>query len=449
MEFNSISDRHFKNGAWPPPKIVAKEIPSIGADKVFLALYKQLYYRHLHWHLQGRVTVYVRFDSWEAYCNLFKTLVEAPAGTVIPEEWLYDIVDEFIYQFRLFGQYRTKQDDMSEEEFALLTHDNNVTKWNIRKVQEVLFNVTQGSGIFSVSSAAADSNVQQAPAASIEKLGYFALVGLCRLQLVLGDYHTTLALHKVLASEALRQLTHVHACNVMVRYCNGVACLMTRRYAEAAKIFSSALMYTKRVGAHNSHHHKMILKQSDKMLHLLAIAHSLCPGVTIADGARKMLHSKMERGLQQLQSGGSNSLDSYVQIFKQGMPRFLNPHPGMGMDPSQQQVNLFISEVRHHHQLPKIHTLLKLYRTLSLTKLNDLGHDIATDENVEKLRCQLICLKFKTRQDSDLGNAFSGTHFWLDNAMIHVDQEQKKRNFAGFFMHHLEKLGDVVSDMRR
>jgi hypothetical protein len=38
----------------------------------------------------------------------------------LPSQWLWDIIDEFIYQFQSFCQYRSKLKNKSEEELALL-----------------------------------------------------------------------------------------------------------------------------------------------------------------------------------------------------------------------------------------------------------------------------------------------------------------------------------------
>lgn len=38
----------------------------------------------------------------------------------LPNQWLWDMVDEFVYQFQSFCQYRAKMKSKTEAEIALL-----------------------------------------------------------------------------------------------------------------------------------------------------------------------------------------------------------------------------------------------------------------------------------------------------------------------------------------
>lgn len=38
----------------------------------------------------------------------------------LPNQWLWDMVDEFVYQFQSFCQYRAKMKSKTEQEIALL-----------------------------------------------------------------------------------------------------------------------------------------------------------------------------------------------------------------------------------------------------------------------------------------------------------------------------------------
>jgi len=437
VEFHMISERYFKSTSWPPPQAIASQCSH---DKVFLALYTELYFRHLHWKLADQIDIYQRFNSWLAYQNLFSTLCEAPADMVLPEEWLYDIVDEYIYQFQAFCRYRSSE-NLSDAEVALLR--DNGANWDMSLVLQTLKKVTDCSGLFNVKM---DS---KAPTTTMQKMGYFSLVGLVRMQLLLGDYHTTMKLLAILDTHRLKQFVNVNACYVSLHYFRGFAMLMTRQYGEAVKIFSKMLLFIERIGVfkgQRSHHNSMIRKKHEKMVCLLAISHALCPGLPLPDSLRKLLDEKMEVKLMQMKSSEGVALDNYEQIFRYGCPKFITTATRMTEnEASEHQTQLFMNEVRHHHQLPKIYNLLKLYRTLSLTKLATLDSACASKQDVEKLRRQLICLKHKTRADSSAGSgAFSGTHFWMDNTTVHVIQQQTRRNYGGFFMRHLEKLDDIA-----
>ena len=44
---------------------------------------------------------------------------------------------------------------------------------------------------------------------------------------------------------------------------------------------------------------------------------------------------------------------------------------------------------------------------------------------------------------------YSDVHFWMDNDMVHIDEERKTRHFGAFFINHLERFELVISDIER
>lgn len=49
----------------------------------------------------------------------------------LPNQWLWDMVDEFVYQFQSFCQYRAKMRNKTEQEIALLKqYQQVVAKFN-------------------------------------------------------------------------------------------------------------------------------------------------------------------------------------------------------------------------------------------------------------------------------------------------------------------------------
>ena len=96
--FNKLTDRYYKNMPWPPAEAIS---PLVNGDWQFLLLYKELYYRHIYSKLQP--TLAQRIESWHSYCALFEHLLSAdvPLKLELPNQWLWDIVDEFIYQFQV------------------------------------------------------------------------------------------------------------------------------------------------------------------------------------------------------------------------------------------------------------------------------------------------------------------------------------------------------------
>ena len=52
---------------------------------------------------------------------------DGPVGLELPEQWLWDILDEFIYQFQSFSVWRSKVKNKTEEEIILLAEGSQVS----------------------------------------------------------------------------------------------------------------------------------------------------------------------------------------------------------------------------------------------------------------------------------------------------------------------------------
>ena len=89
--------------SWPPVEMVAGLVDN---DHVFCLLYKELYYRHIYAKLTP--TLEQRCESWDNYCSLFGIILHGNVNMVLPVQWLWDMIDEFIYQYQSFHQYQVR-----------------------------------------------------------------------------------------------------------------------------------------------------------------------------------------------------------------------------------------------------------------------------------------------------------------------------------------------------
>ena len=51
---------------------------------------------------------------------------DGPVTLQLPDQWLWDILDEFIYQFQSFSVWRSKVKSRTEEELSLLIEGSQV-----------------------------------------------------------------------------------------------------------------------------------------------------------------------------------------------------------------------------------------------------------------------------------------------------------------------------------
>ena len=119
--FQTLSERLFKDTPWPSVDAVAHYVDN---DHVFCLLYREMWFRHLYARLSP--TLKQRIDSWDNYCSLFQVVLHGVVNMQLPNQWLWDMVDEFVYQFQSFCQYRAKMKNKTEQEIALLTQFDQV-----------------------------------------------------------------------------------------------------------------------------------------------------------------------------------------------------------------------------------------------------------------------------------------------------------------------------------
>jgi len=159
-----------------------------------------------------------------------------------------------------------------------------------------------------------------------------------------------------------------------------------------------------------------------------------------------------------MQKNSNSAFGYYEDLFACGVPKLV-PHPATpdysskinhDQESIRRHVLVFKQGVKQQLKLPAIRSFLKLYRSIGLKKLASFENPDKPD--IEKLRRQLTCLKQKVRVDqsqSKSNRSFADVHFWLDDTMVHIDEEKRTKHFGGFFIHHLEKLEGVVKDLEQ
>merc|ERR1719499_1393226 len=191
--FPKLTEQYYKTSAWPEAEEIAPYVND--EDPVFLNLYRELCFRHIYARVQGGPTVEQRFESYYNYCKLFNYILSAdtPVNLELPNQWLWEIIDEFIYQFQAFSQFRSKLSKKTEDEIEILKRNPKV--WNVHSVLNVLHSLVDKSNINKQLEVYNSQGNPDAVAGDFGRhslykmLGYFSLVGLLRLHSLLGDFY--------------------------------------------------------------------------------------------------------------------------------------------------------------------------------------------------------------------------------------------------------------------
>ncbi|KAG1650108.1 Eukaryotic translation initiation factor 3 subunit L [Nymphon striatum] len=391
---------------------------------------------------------------------------DGPIPLELPHQWLWETIDEFIYQFQSFSLYR-KSNKKSENEMDMLKNSPKI--WNVHSVLNVLHSLVDKSNInrqLEVYSSGGnpDSVAGDFGHHSLYKmLGYFSLVGLLRLHSLLGDYYQAIKVLENIELNKKSLYSRVPACQITTYYYVGFAYLMMRRYADTIRTYSNILLYiqrTKQMFQQKTYQCDQINKQTEQMYTLLAICLVLHPQ-RIDESVHSQLKEKFADRMQKMQKGDTQEFEN---AFTFACPKFLSPvpptydgtpAPGTNKEPFNLQLAVFLEEVQQQINLPTIRSFLKLYTAMPISQL---AAYMGVEE--ESFRSNLLCFKHKmknvvwTKGTSGLEGEFqSGSEldFYVDKDMIHIADTKVARRYGDFFIrqiHKFHEMNNMLSELK-
>lgn len=459
--FTTLSEHFFKTITWPSADLISEHFQQ---DQAFSMLYNELYFRHMFSKMNPSLAQ--RIDSWNNYCSLFELFLnDGFVDHDLPSSWLWDMIDEFIYQFESWCQYRSKLKSKSPEEINYLSDNHEV--WSVQLVLRLLHYLVIKSNIISWlvnggpigSSDPDDANFDISSLGVYRYIGYFSIIGLLRVNTLLGDYRLALMVLQPLEFDGSTALfTHVTACHVSVYYYMGFCYIMLRRYEDAARVFSSTVLHIGRI-KHNhtrSYQYEQINKRIDQMISLLALCISFKPQ-HVDESTMAIIRDKAGDRLQRLRQGEPQA---YEELFSYASPKFVNPAPpdydvieDTNMEAAKLQCRLFMEEVKSQLLLPDIRSYLKLYTTIEIDKLAKL-----MDVNESDARSSLHALKHRSwtfRGSFDLPplegefSTSSDVGFYVDSNVVHISDVRQASRYGEYFIDNISKLDDLHLLLRR
>jgi len=172
----------------------------ISGDPLFLVFYKELYYRHIYSRFAGAITFDQRRGSWENYCKLLELVIDdlekgEDLSIGLPPQLIWDILDEFIYHYQVFTQFRSKAKKVQKDAEIQLLKDNPEV-FDTPKVLDYLHRLVRASKIDEYLSDPSNPKGLTGGAFTDETtrlFGYYGLMQLLRMHSLLGDYQ--MAMH--------------------------------------------------------------------------------------------------------------------------------------------------------------------------------------------------------------------------------------------------------------
>lgn len=358
FEFKRISEEHFKNKAWPRPEVIFHIFPS---DDLFQCLYRELYYRHMYLKLEPK-SIDLQ-NSFKSYYFLFRCLSELGDISFIPSHWIWDMLDEFVFQFQWRWSKTEKQGQavaQSSNVQSTLSNSNGgqssgTTPWSLHSVLSVLRNLVVVSGVcvstnsqcVIESEEVSSSTKFFSPGAGSDsidplvRLGWFALVSIVRIYTLCGDF-----------SQALKTITFMsHKFHKSSLFSSEPACIITfcryagfvgfylKRYTLARTILSHGVMVywrSKNILNTGTFHLELATKRFEQMLAMLAVLSVSEGGKKIDDSVNRLVNEKYMDRIKRLQNRDSNTLRELYFFFcpKLVMAASFSVHSGTALSES-------------------------------------------------------------------------------------------------------------------
>jgi translation initiation factor 3 subunit L len=466
--FPEITERFFAEKMWPDERVVERVVGS--DNRLFIILYKELYFRDLYTRMSRGPSLGHRYDSYMNYQELFSEILNQqtnkPVNLQLPNVWLWDIIDEFVYQFQAFCLYKANPGKRSAEEvedLAEIEHTQNA--WNIYPVLNILYSLLVKSQINDQLKAIREGNNPDDVANEYGrhdlyfKLGYFSLIGLLRTHVLLGDYHQALQTVEFLEIDPKGLYNTVPSCLVTLHYFVGFSHMMMRNYGEATKIFVNCLLYIQRTQnlqqqqtqQKKNTKYDVIGKTNEQLFHLLAICLTLQPQ-RIDESLQSQLHERCGDRMLRMSNG---DIEEFPNAFQQGCPKFLSPTTvvyegaNLSKEPLTRQCNAFLEGIESQIALPILRGYLKLYTTLPVKKLASFMDVPNTDAGLDSFIGKLMTFKMivnelgKETIDRYDDDSTTDLDFYVDKDMIIVADTKVGRRIGEYFIKHIIKLREV------
>ena len=467
--FNELQDKYYKDIPWPDETAIA---PLCSDNSFFQMLYKELTMRHLHG--LKLATVNDRIDGYYHFLEMFDFILqwgnEMPYQ--IPLEWLFDIINEFVYQFQAYWQYVGRSADLAQEDIKII--EENPDAWKPSLVLWYLQELQAASVIKEAIVADRDGKpLPERPNQILHMLGYFAIIGECRVHLMIGDYISALKAVDVIDFSQPGLFSRVRTCHVMLFYCTGFAYMMLKRFHDATRIFGTMIVFLQRANRQAGNvFQKFVKKKHDQMLHLLALMQSVSSDLKVDTSVQKKINEVVENtfGIQSTEEGVYKK--AYESLFKYGGPKFIIPskpdYTKVSTTNSYDEARFaqskpFISELCERKNVNEIAFYLKLYTTVTIKKLVTLLSKDTDKEPLteQKVISRLLCLKNKSMDTIwKSGSPLSGkkistgeVHFYIKGESVHITNTDKltdkSNSYIGrYFIEHTQNFDKVTTDIQ-
>lgn len=425
---------------WPAPQAVKGLFKDQQVEQVY-----QLHYARSHQNQWFKVVS----RSWDFHGDAFKTFVSSEARVDLPNAWIWDVVDEFVYQLGQSRNFRRKTDPAQQQQQQPQQPQPQVAGWSVLESIARLEEVVEKSNIKALLEDVAKGKVDHAAVIAPGEghlrrvLGYSAMVGIVKVRVLLGDYHGALEAAEPLLLRAQGGLISVKIppLHAALFFHVGFAFFMLRRYADSIAMLQNVMNVRSQ--------RKYFDSLQGPVVRLIMMAGLL--GDTPAPDYSALVSEryKVQDDDQILLAQGD--LDRYREVFFKCAPKFFSAaeftHPTneTGHETKELQVAVFLRTVSQQLDSLKLRGYLTTYSTLTTQKVASL----LNRDSTQSVEAHLVCMKRNTRQriraegkrlSEGVVKRVSTVDFTAENGTIAVQKNTELPTVAAAFFDRLVAL---------
>ena len=361
-------------------------------------------------------------------------------------------MQEYVYQFQGFCQYRTQLGLRTSDELQQLEANRDI--WVLPAVLKTLQDL--------YISGKQQAN-QPEPHYVLSYFSCFASVELARVECLVGDYATSLqSLAPATIGPRIDLISQIPTCHVNVYYHAGVAQLMLRRHTEALDTFSDIILaFVSSIKATPGHRggHTPLVKTLDKILSLLTVAYALSPGYRINEQVKELIETKLGDKYRRLVSGDVTLMSD---MFEVACPKFIcsvvpnySVIENLNQETFSNQVSSFTKDAGQLLTILKIRSYLRVYKSIELSKVAQM-----TSISEEEIKNQLQALQQRSTQYVPSTDGISAPtrvsttdiQFTLHENILMIEEDisnSKNDSAERFFKSSIRKHVDIMNDLNR
>jgi hypothetical protein len=421
LEFNKLADRI----SLPSPAQLKDTVP-----QQILCLYSELFFRHLY--SKSSVTPISRIQSFHNYRTLFSLALNEMQHVQLPPQWVWDILDEFLYQFQSFWQNFGK--------FREELESKNV--WTLESITALLGNLQTSSRIFNAGKLSAPS------AEFLSLLGFFSSVAMIKLHTQQANYQAALDNARSIDTTGLKHLANYPACYISLHYYVGFSAMMLGRTYDAANCFERGLSYLYRIRQYltRSYQYNILMKRADQILMLLTVVNTLTP-IPIDNYLERLIRDKFRDKQHRMKIGDETAFD---EAFYYAGPKIVDSKSGDNQTLASSSLDKYREIVRRFIPILQITSYLDAYLPNIPIPISTLDSNLGniTQSALESWKQHSVQFTFSAGFSEKKSPAFySAREVIQENGKVYMKSKDASEELAGLLWEQSRRLREIRTSL--